>query len=217
MIDKVYGFIHRIFSAPQERGEYSAGYWQNQIRKVALEFCRYCQGNLLEIGCGEGLFLGQVLERNSSFKLWGVDNSAERIAQASKRLDGKGVNLSVADATVLTFADGYFNAVVCINVFFNMPSIEVVRKTLEQMRRVCRQDGVIIFDFRNAANPLLALKYALAPLYDKTVRNLPLKTYYLWQFEKMLEGLEMKIVDKIYIGCSCEKMAPIIMIKAQRV
>ena len=146
-----------------------------------------------------------------------MDNSAERIAQASGRLDGGGVELSVGDAAALSFADGYFNVVVCINVFFNMPSIEVVRKTLEQMRRVCRQDGVIIFDFRNAANPLLALKYALAPLYDKTVRYLPLKTYYLWQFEKMLDVLGMKIVDKVYIGSHSEKMAPIIMIKAQRV
>ncbi len=217
MLDKIYRFIHRITSEPQERGEYSAGYWQNQIRKEALTFCRQEQGRLLEVGCGEGLFLEQAFSQNPGLKLWGIDNSGERIKQAQKRFNDQPISLSIGDATALSFSDSYFDTVVCINVFFNMPSIEAVRKALEQMRRVCRQNGTIVFDFRNAANPLLAIKYSLAPLYDKTVRDLPLKTYWLGQFEKMLAELKMKIIGKVCIGSSWKKIAPIIIVKAQKI
>jgi ubiquinone/menaquinone biosynthesis C-methylase UbiE len=217
MFERIYYLLHRLVSKPQERGEYSSGVWQDNIRTAALKLCAGSATRVLEVGCGEGLFLAQISEVDPKIGLWGVDNSAERIAQAQKRLKGKNAHFSVEDATRLSFDDGYFDVVVCVNVFFNMPSIEVVKKTLAQMKRVAGDNGRLIFDFRNSCNPLLALKYKLAPFYDRTVRDLPLKTYSLDQVVKMLKELGLEIVSKNYCGASCKSWAPIILVEAKKI
>jgi ubiquinone/menaquinone biosynthesis C-methylase UbiE len=217
MISGLYYRLHRFFSKKQERGEYSAGVWQNMIRAEALKYVSGSSGKLLELGCGEGLFLAQAAAVNPGWELWGVDNSPDRISRAKTRLSGKNAYLSVEDAANLSFDDGYFDVAVCVNVFFNMPSIEVVKKTLAQMKRVSRNDGRLIFDFRNSQNPLLALKYKLAPFYDRTVRDLPLKTYSLAQMSKILKELGLEIVSQNYFGASCKSWSPIILIEAKKI
>lgn len=217
MLAGIYYWLHRLVSKPQERGEYSSGVWQDKIRTAALKLCIFALTRILEVGCGEGLFLAQVFKANPKIGLWGVDNSPARISQAQKRLIGKDAHLFIEDATRLSFNDGYFDAVICINVFFNMPSLEVVKKTLAQMKRVAKDDGRLIFDFRNSQNPLLALKYKLAPFYDRTVRELPFKTYSLGQVSEILEELGLEIVSKNYFGSKCKSWAPIILIEAKKI
>ncbi len=217
MIAEVYYKLHRFFSKKEERGEYSAGLWQDKIRVATLKSISGSNGKLLEVGCGEGLFLAQICEAIPGISLWGVDSSAERISQAQERLAGKNAHLSVEDATGLSFDDGFFDVAVCVNVFFNMPSIEAVKKTLAQMKKVVRNDGRLVFDFRNSQNPLLALKYRLAPFYDRTVKNLPLRTYSLDQVTEMLKELGLKIVSKDYFEAPYKRWAPIILIEAKKI
>lgn len=216
MIKKIYFWIHAKTSRPDERGEYSSGLWQDMVRKQAIDWCRTTKGRLLEVGCGEGLFLGQAAEANPQIELWGVDNSSARIEQANKRLAGKNAHLSVEDAANLPFSDGFFDKVICINVFFNMPTMDIVKKALLQMKRVSRNDAGLIFDFRNAGNPLLFLKYKFAPLYDATVRNLPLKTYSLGQIRNLLNEVGLEIVSLNYLGAACKKWAPVILVEARK-
>lgn len=220
MLKDVYYRLHRLISRPKERGEYSAGLWQDAARKEALNFCRNIKGRILEVGCGEGLFLNQLVGQNPGLEIWGIDNSSERISQAEQRLDRIGAHnfhLSVEDATRLPFAEEFFDAVVCINVFYNMPSKEVVKDTFSQMKRVCKKQGIIIFDFRNAANFLLRLKYKIAPFYDETVSNLPLKTYYPGEMEALLSEFGLGIIQRSYLGASGKRFAPIIIIEAQKI
>jgi len=216
MLTGIYYWLHRLVSKPQERGEYSSGFWQDKIRMAALKLCVWAPTRILEVGCGEGLFLAQVSEANPGIGLWGVDNSSVRISRAKIRLAAKNAYLSVEDATRLSFNDGYFDAVICINVFFNMPSIEVVKKTLAQMKRVAKDDGRLIFDFRNSQNRLLILKYKLAPFYDRTTKEFPLKTYSSGQVSEILEELGLEIVSKNYLGGFCKSWAPIILIEAKK-
>jgi ubiquinone/menaquinone biosynthesis C-methylase UbiE len=217
MLSKLYYGLHRFLSGNEERGEYSAGLWQNMIRAEALKSIAGSGVKLLEVGCGEGLFLAQASAVNPEWKLWGVDNSGERIERAKKRLFAKNAYLLVGDAANLSFYDGYFDVAVCVNVFFNMPSIDIVKKTLEQMKRVVRNDGRLIFDFRNSQNTLLALKYKLAPYYDRTVRDLPLMTYSMAQMSKILKELGLEIVEKKIIGAIALFPAPIILIEARKI
>ncbi len=216
MIKKLYYWLHAKISRPDERGEYSSGLWQDMVRQQAIDWCRTTKGRLLEVGCGEGLFLGRAVEANLQMELWGVDNSSARIEQANKRLAGKNAHLSVEDAANLSFSGGFFDKVICINVFFNMPTMDIVKKTLLQMKRVSRNDARLIFDFRNAGNLLLFLKYKFAPLYDATVRNLPLKTYSLGQIRNLLNEVGLEIVLLNYLGASCKKWAPVILVEARK-
>lgn len=217
MFKTLYYKLYKKTYKPDEAGEYSRGFWQAKVRKKAISLCRDVKGRFLEIGCGEGLFLVQMARDNPGLEIWGVDNDSQRIEWAGRRIkDGnfKNINLSLQDATNLSFENEYFDAVVCINVLLNLKSIEMVRQILGQMKRVCKKGGRIIFDFRNSLNPLLFFKYRFAKYYDATVKSLPLNTYKPKQIESILKDLNLNIVNKRFIGSFMGRFAPIIIIEA---
>ena len=220
MLNNIYNWFHRRFSKPQERGKYSSGFWQDTIRSKVLVLSRNIKGRVLEVGCGEGLFLVQLARQNPGLEIWGIDNSRPRLNQAEERGKEAGLrnmNFLLEDATNLSFDDEYFDAVICINVLFNLESLDLVKQVLSQMKRVCKKSGKLILEFRNSLNPLLLVKYGLARYYDKTVKNLPLRCYKLKEIESMLRDLDLKVKQKIPIGLSIfKKFAPIIILEAEK-
>jgi ubiquinone/menaquinone biosynthesis C-methylase UbiE len=214
MIRKLYTWFHKLTSRPGEAGEYSAGYLQDKVRQEALALCRHRQGNILEVGCGEGLFLAQLAGQNRDITIWGVDNNRERLTRAGEKI--KGVNLSLQDALSLSFADEFFDTVICLNTIFNMESIGAVRQALKEMKRTCKAGGSIIFDFRNSGNPLLSVKYALAGYYDDTVRTLPLKTYNMDEIKGILKDLGLAITNRRFIGPRSRILAAAIVMEAKK-
>jgi ubiquinone/menaquinone biosynthesis C-methylase UbiE len=207
------------FSRSGEKDSYSAGIWAGKVRKRISALSDGFSGQILEVGCGEGLFLEELAKERGDLKIYGIDNSPQRIHEAEqKKLSRNLVNLtlSVEDACSLPFADGYFDTVVCINVLFNLPSADAVRRVLKEMSRVCKKSGKIYFDFRNAANPLLFFKYRLAPYYDRTVINLPLKTYYARQIAEMAGQMGLRIMKMMPVGWPFKFFAPVLIIEAEK-
>jgi ubiquinone/menaquinone biosynthesis C-methylase UbiE len=215
-IDKIYNWFHNATSRPEEKGEYSSGYWQDLIRKNAKDMCRAREGRLLDVGCGEGLFLAQAVKEFPDMEFWGVDGWAEILTRAEKRILPlkSGVKLMKADASSLSFEDDYFDTIVCVNVFFNMGSINKVQHSLKEITRVCKRGGSVIFDFRNALNPLLVLKYRFARYYDSTVKNLHLNTYRPGSIRAIVNESGLEIVQERHLSFPFKMFAPIIMIEA---
>jgi ubiquinone/menaquinone biosynthesis C-methylase UbiE len=211
----IYRWFLRLTSAPGEKGEYSGGYLQGRIRKEALGLCSHAKGRLLEVGCGEGLFLAQITGQNRDLEAWGVDNDDARLKAAAVRL--RNVNLSRLDAAKLSFEDGYFDTVICVNVLFNMRSIDEVRIALKEMKRVCKKGGSVIFDFRNSLNPLMPMKYLLAGYYDDTLKGLPLKTYSPKEIGSVLKELGMIAARKRFIGFNSRFLAAAIVVEAKNI
>lgn len=217
MLERIYRLFHRLASPPGEREEYSRGYWQHRIRQEALKLCAGLnEGKVLEVGCGEGIFLNQLAAQNPCLEIWGVDNNADRLKKAEERRRNKKVNLSLQDASALSFDNEFFDAIVCINVFFNMDSLKSVERALGEMKRSCKKAGRIIFEFRNSANSLLKIKYKLARYYDGTVNDIHLNTYDLAQIEEILNNLGMSITRKKFVGFPIRQIAPVIMIEAKK-
>ena len=214
MISRLYSWFHRMASRKDERGEYSGGAWQDMARRQALEFCKGRKGRCLEVGCGEGLFLSRLKEQEPGMELFGIDNNDDRLRMAAQRL-GAAARLSRQDACALSFAGGYFDTIVCVNVLFNLDSLKTVEAVIKEMRRVSAPEGIIIFDFRNAANPLLWLKYATAGLYDPSVKGLPLRTYSLAQIRRLLERCGLKLGSAVYLGAPLKFLAPLVMVEVQ--
>lgn len=220
MLKKIYSWFHRLTSNYQERDEYSAGYWQDKIRKETLILCRNLKGRFLEVGFGEGLFLSQLAKQNPGSEIWGIDNCSKELNRAGQRIKEANlvnINLSLQDASNLSFADEYFDTVVCINMFFNLESLKSIKQALVQMKRVCKKSGKLIFEFRNSLNPLLLVKYRLARYYDATVKDLPLRCYRLKQIESMLGDLDFKNIRKIFLCYFIfKRFAPVILIEAEK-
>lgn len=219
MLKKLYHWFHRKTSKPEERGEYSSGHWQEMVRAEALELCRCDEGNVLEVGCGEGLFLAKLAQEKRDLDIYGVDIWKDILDKAKKRLQENNitnVKLSHMDASSLGFEDEFFDIVVCINVFFNLPSEEQFCASLGEIARVCKKGGKVIFDIRNSMNPFLWVKYKLAKYYDETVKDLPLKTYRLKKVTLTLKQHNFEIINKVYIGFPHSALAPVIIIEARK-
>ena len=219
MIKKFYYWFHNKFSRPEERGEYSSGYWLNIVRMNALDLCRFRRGRLLEVGCGEGLFLNKLAQQNKNLEIFGLDIWRVSILKAKDRFQEnkiKKINLIQADSYNITFRDNSFDTVVCINVLYNLPSEEIFYMSLKEMTRVCKIGGRVIFEIRNRQNPFLCLKYKFAGFYDETVKKHPLRTYRLDKVILFLESMNMEIVKRINIGFPYNKFPPIFIIEAEK-
>jgi ubiquinone/menaquinone biosynthesis C-methylase UbiE len=65
---------------------------------------------VLDVGCGTGKF-ARVLSERGLARVWGIDSSAEMLAEARERVPSS-VGLKLGEAERLPFKDGYFDAAV---------------------------------------------------------------------------------------------------------
>ncbi|MCP4650960.1 MAG: methyltransferase domain-containing protein [PVC group bacterium] len=220
MIKQLYAWFHKVIAKADEKDQPSGGVWPNIVRKEVLKMCADKQGKLIAVGCGEGLFISQLGANNPKFSLTGLDNNKIKLEEAKRKCQERGLNVDAihGDATHMPFSAGYFDTIVCINVVLNLPSIEIVQSIIKEISRVCAVGGRFVFDFRNACNPAVNLKYKLAPYYDETVKrdNLSLNTYTYKDIERILVENNFKIISRKYSGFPCNSFAPIIILEAEK-
>jgi ubiquinone/menaquinone biosynthesis C-methylase UbiE len=219
LIQKLYLLIHKAFSRPEQRGSYSAGYWQDKVRRVALALAGSYRGRLLEVGCGEGFFLANLCKANPNIEAWGVDRSSEILMQARDLFKKEGLRGEViveGDVQKLPFDNAFFDSVVCINVFICLTSDQAAAAALREISRVSKPKARLILEFRNRRNPFLKIKYKLARYYDATTKDHPLSTYDEDDVSRMLTESGFRICEKRYLDFPIKKLAPIIILEAQK-
>jgi ubiquinone/menaquinone biosynthesis C-methylase UbiE len=115
---------------------------------------RYCQGKVLEAGCGTGLILNRLAQRAE--RATGIDLSAGMLRPASAR------QLAVAQAPLdrLPFADGEFDAVFSFKVLAHIPNIA---EALEELARVTKPGGHMVLEFYNRHSLRYLIKIAKRP------------------------------------------------------
>ena len=105
---------------------------------------------LLDVGCGNGIFLSMVLNK-LDVEVSGIDISPEMIEKSKELLDGR-ADLKVGDSEHLPWNDGYFDIVTCSASFHHYPSPELV---LKEMKRVLRPGGILMIADPFTPNNLL--------------------------------------------------------------
>lgn len=83
--------------------------------------------SVLDIGCGNGYYLGKLAERFPGKSYTGYDISEEFIAIARKEFDGDGIKFGVGDAHAV---DGRFDFILARLVFQHLPDPEHVLKSI---------------------------------------------------------------------------------------
>ena len=218
-IEKIYFWFYGLSTSLEEKGERSSGYFAGKIRKAALSLCRGVPGRILEIGCAEGLFLFQLAKDNPQAEIWGIDINSAELAQAEKKAKEQGitnVRFLQNDAKKLTFPQGHFDAVICINFLFAQDSIGAIKDVVMNMERVCKKSGSLILEFRSSLNPLFVLKYRFAQYYDHSIKPLVLRTYHPRVIEAMIDELGLTVTKSISIGFPIRRFAPIVILEAKR-
>jgi len=226
MVHRAYEWFHDRCSRSDEKGEYSAGAWQDLARRQAVTFLAGATGRVLEIGCGEGLFLAQLAAAAPAASLYGIDNDEGRLVRARERLAIAGAaarsQALFAAAPTVPFPDGFFDATACVNVTLALPSVSAVAATLAEMARVTAPGGKVIVEYRNADNLLLVLKYRLAPHYDETVKGHPFTMLTAAQIAGMCADLGLAVTRRAYLPASfarvgwLRRIAPIIVVEAAK-
>jgi SAM-dependent methyltransferase len=144
--------VHK--SAPDDPIDYYYRPLTGWLYRSRLEVAAALLGNgpfdsLLEVGYGSGVFLPELARR--ARRLAGVDVHLESAAVGGM-LESLGIEAELYEASVfdLPFADGEFQAVVCLSV---LEHLRELRAALDEMRRVLRKGGTAIVGFP-VRNPL---------------------------------------------------------------
>jgi ubiquinone/menaquinone biosynthesis C-methylase UbiE len=100
---------------------------------------------VLDMGCGRGVSVGLIRETFSPARLVAFDIDPSAVEQARRRLaplPDASVELRVADATRLPFADGEFDAALELGILHHIPDW---RAALAETARVLKPGGVFYF------------------------------------------------------------------------
>jgi arsenite methyltransferase len=101
---------------------------------------------ILDVGCGPGFFVAELLEEvGTDGSVLGLDSSASMLAVAAKRTDGReNAELREADATALPVEDADFDRALSVQV---LEYVEDVPAALAELHRALRPGGrVLVWD-----------------------------------------------------------------------
>lgn len=100
---------------------------------------------ILDLGCGNGRLFGALQGKKINYT--GVDFSGELIKRAIENFPNG--NFQVTDILNLPFPENYFNKIYCIAVLHHIPSRELRKKVLEEIKRVLKPKGLLILTVWN--------------------------------------------------------------------
>jgi ubiquinone/menaquinone biosynthesis C-methylase UbiE len=174
IIANIAGYLRGFIEKKDEVKEPSGGFLSHRIREKAV-FLIGDHRRLLDVGVGEGLLLKDFESDTRWF--YGIDREREWLEQASKRCFNRKRSLFIrGDGRYLPFKDNVFDAVTILNLFMNIPEGAIVASIIHESLRVCKDRGVLIFDFRNMMNPWIFTLYKTVKLHDPDIQ-LPLRAF----------------------------------------
>lgn len=128
---------------------------------------------VLDWGCGRGLEIPGLIERDGARHVTGIDLSEEELALARELAESRGVadktSFVVGDAHATGFPDDSFDLIVGGSILHHLER----RPALEELRRILRPGGRAVLSEPLVHNPLLRLGRALTPV-ARTVDERPI-------------------------------------------
>lgn len=109
------------------------------LQQKLLERVPQHQGRILDVACGLGASTRRLLEDYPAQDIWAINISEKQIA--STRVNAPGVNAQVMNAVELSFDDGFFDCVLCIEAAFHFETRE---RFLREAWRVLKPGGYLL-------------------------------------------------------------------------
>ena len=106
----------------------------------ALKKEKATAGKLLDVGCGPGWFLKDLIKTFQNIDFTGCDLSERMVFHAKNNLSPK-VNVVVGDAQNLPFADDSFDIVTSTLAFHHFPQPD---KAISEFHRVLKPNGLMV-------------------------------------------------------------------------
>jgi SAM-dependent methyltransferase len=170
-----------------EKKYYEAeGFWTEQALSDAgntarIEFTARSVPNdcktLVDVGCGNGLFLRKVRELRPAVELFGVDRSNEALTYVD-------AEKAVGDISKLPFPDRSFDCVVCSQVLEHIP-VPQYETALSELCRISIKHLIISVPYRE---DLIAAATTCPKCNSSFNRDLHLRTYTLDTMKNLVSG-----------------------------
>lgn len=195
----------------------SYGVLSDRVREEIIREAKRYRGNLLEIGCGKGLFLKEMIS-GSKNKLVGLELLFKMLERTESVLgdERKFIDFVQAGGEKMPFKDGSFDRVVCVNIFYNIPTMSLIEAIIKEAGRVLHKDGVFIFEIRNKYNPFIYLLYRWVDTYDTSIGSLPLNTYFYHEINRFLNRHGLKVIRKKGVFIPLWFLSPVFIIVAKK-
>ena len=196
-----------------------SAYFFQRRRTLVMEYLQSIDGGaILDVGCGPGIFATPCAERG--FRYHGFDISDRMIGEARRRFGNlKGIEFTVGDARSLPLASGSVDGVLCLGML-EYVSKEDEAVYLEEMVRVVKPGGFLIFSFLNANSPYWLLddyvfpglrlglwhvkealnKLKLTAIRDFSARALKTRKFKLSERTELLRGMGLALAGSIYFS-----------------
>ncbi|MDC0210564.1 class I SAM-dependent methyltransferase [Flavobacteriaceae bacterium] len=146
-IEKRKDYIRNIYSKQwsSKRKEYGIIQFDKElIQKILTKK----KGKILEVGIGDGFPYSSKLDK-MEFEVYGIDLSPKHVDMVKESLPN--INVKVGDSENLDFKDDMFDVVFCFRSTWYFPNLT---KSINEMLRVRKQDGLVIFDIQNSKHPI---------------------------------------------------------------
>lgn len=156
-------------------------------------FKRVLKTDLFDESVGEGLY--SLLASRAKIVV-GMDVSVLTARVAKTRCSG--LQTAGADARILPFVDGAFDAIVSNSTLDHFETPDEIIASLRELRRVLQAGGLLIITLDNLANPIIALRNALP---FRWLHRLGIVPYYVGptfgagRLKSALEELQFEVVE----------------------
>lgn len=147
-------FSHKMYAKNWiiQRKRFGFGLYSKALVNLFLDsrFLVNLQKNkkILEVGIGDGFPYADTFDK-MGYSVYGIDISPYFVSMVKKQLPN--VIVSLGDAHNLPFPDNFFHGVYCIRSSWYFHDLE---KAINEMIRVVMRNGIVMFDIRNANNPI---------------------------------------------------------------
>jgi len=121
-----------------------SGYWTPLAQKIIEEFHLTSQSSVLDVGCGKGFLLRELLELLPGIRVIGLDISQYALDRSPPEVRGQ---LILGNATSLPFGRNEFDLVVSLNTLHNLYTFEL-DVALTELERVARQKYLVVESYR---------------------------------------------------------------------
>jgi ubiquinone/menaquinone biosynthesis C-methylase UbiE len=153
--------------------------WARRVRMLGSHLRRGM--NVLELGCGTGLFTFELAR--SGAEIVAIDVSPELLEIAKAERSASNVRYEIQNAYAMTYPGATFNSVVGSSILHHLE----IEAALREIYRVLKPDGSIYFTEPNMLNPQIALQKNI-PWIKRKLGDSPDETaFFRWSLQRRLK------------------------------
>ncbi len=183
------------------QGDSPAGHFFTARQKLIGSFLsRHRGGRILDCGCGAGMMAEYCV--NLGFEFFGIDISKGMIQQCQEQFGHLSrAHFSVGRIQQLDFEDRYFDVILSMGV---LEYLQDVPAAIEEMTRVLKPGGTILFSCLNRASPC----WAWGSFYEKArarwqapeIPPVPLRAFTEAAFRRLVSSRGLQVTDLVYFA-----------------